>query len=142
MRYRLPLNPDTRPWLRTTLRIAGVYNMLWGALVVLLPGLFFQVMGMEQPLYPMIWQSVGMIVGVYGLGYWIAASDYLRHWPIVLVGFLGKVFGPIGGAWHIYQGNLPAHFFWVHVTNDLIWLWPFALMLMEAKKSGERNERG
>ena len=40
----------------------------------------------EFPRYPQIWQCVGMIVGVYGVGYLVAASDPLRHWPIVLVG--------------------------------------------------------
>ncbi len=138
MRY-LVSNLDTRPWLRTTLRLAGIYNILWGAIVVLFPSLFFEVMGLEQPRYPMIWQSVGMIVGVYGLGYWIAASDYVRHWPIILVGFLGKVFGPIGGIWNIYQDILPPRFFWIHVTNDLIWIWPFALMLLEARRATLRN---
>ena len=39
---------------------------------------------------------MGMIVGVYGIGYLIAARDPRTHWPIVLVGLLGKVFGPIG----------------------------------------------
>ena len=37
-----------------------------------------------------------MIVGVYGVGYATAALDPSRHWPVVLVGLLGKIFGPIG----------------------------------------------
>ena len=37
-----------------------------------------------------------MIFGVYGVGYAVAATAPLRHWPIVLVGLLGKLFGPVG----------------------------------------------
>ena len=74
-------------WRYYVLLAAAGYNILWGAWVVLLPNHVFQLVGMDMPLYPMIWQSVGMIVGVYGLGYGIAAFDPDRHWPIVLVGF-------------------------------------------------------
>lgn len=84
---------------------------------------------MVQPNYPGIWQSVGMIVGVYGLGYYIAAFDPVRHYPIVLVGFLGKLFGPVGLVLYAWKGELPWAFGWVNVTNDLIWLVPFAIIL-------------
>ena len=57
-----------------------------------------RVVGMEPPNYPELWQCIGMIVGVYGIGYLAAAADPLGHWPITLVGFLGKMFGPIGFA--------------------------------------------
>ena len=83
-------------WIQIVLRFAAVYNLAWGALVVLFPLTPFRWAGMEEPNYPQLFQCIGMIVGVYGIGYWIAADDPLRHWPIVLVGLLGKVFGPIG----------------------------------------------
>ena len=86
----------TPRWMSHWLVAAGIYNLLWGGLTVLLPSWLFTLTGMEQPRYPFIWQCVGMIVGVYGIGYLAAASDPVRHWPIVLVGFLGKIFGPLG----------------------------------------------
>ena len=58
----------------------------------------FRAVGIEPPNYPELWQCIGMIVGVYGIGYLAASTDPVRHWPIVLVGFLGKIFGPIGYA--------------------------------------------
>jgi hypothetical protein len=73
-----------------------------------------------------------MIVGVYGLGYLVAAGDPVRHWPIVLVGLLGKVFGPIGFAWAVWQGRLPLAFGATIVFNDLIWWAPFAALLWHA----------
>lgn len=122
-----------KDWRYFTLLAAATYNIIWGAWVVLFPTHVFAWTSMEQPLYPMIWQSVGMIVGVYGLGYAIAAFDPDRHWPIVLVGFLGKIFGPIGFVYHYSLGNFPISFWWITLFNDLIWIIPFALILWSAK---------
>ena len=90
---------------------------------------------MEPPHYPEFWQCIGMIVGVYGIGYLIAASDPIRHWPIVFVGFLGKVLGPIGFAEALWSERLPLAFGLNIVTNDLIWWLPFSLILLTAWKA-------
>ena len=121
-------------WSFYVLRAAAIYNFVFGALVIFFPLAFFEVAGLPAPNYPEIWQCVGMIVGVYGVGYWIAAGDSLRHWPIVLVGFLGKVFGPIGFLQAAIAGRFPWIFGWINVTNDLIWLVPFALVLLRARR--------
>lgn len=73
-----------------------------------------------------------MIVGVYGIGYWLAASDPFRHWPIVLVGLLGKIFGPIGFLYSWINGSLPLSAGIVNIFNDLIWLIPFMIILWRA----------
>ena len=115
--------------MRLTLKLAGIYNVLWGSIAVLFPIQSFEVLGMPPPMYPQLWQCIGMIVGVYGLGYWIAATNPLVHWPIVLVGFLGKVFGPLGFAIALIKEELPL-VFGVHIiTNDLVWWVPFFLIL-------------
>jgi hypothetical protein len=119
-------------WMKIVLLLAGVYNLAWGAFVVFFPLLPFRWAGMEAPRYVEIWQCVGMIVGVYGVGYVVASAHPLRHWPIVLVGLLGKVFGPIGMANAILSGKLPVIAGWVCVFNDLIWWLPFALILWRA----------
>ena len=118
--------------MRHVLLAAGIYNVLWGAFAVLFPGAIFHWLEMPQPNYPQFWQCIGMIVGVYGIGYLIAASDPARHWPIVLVGFLGKVFGPLGMVQALWTGALPWGFALNCVTNDLIWWVPFALILKHA----------
>lgn len=119
-------------WMTVVLLGAGVYNLAWGAFVVLFPLVPFRWAGMEIPRYPELWQCIGMIVGVYGAGYLAAARDPARHWPIVLVGFLGKIFGPIGFAMSIAKGTLPMRFGWTILTNDLIWWVPFAAILVYA----------
>ncbi len=124
---------DNSPkWMFYILWIAGIYNILWGTSVILFPNLFFNLVGMELPNYPMIWQCVGMIVGVYGVGYIASAYSPFIHWPIVLVGFLGKIFGPIGFAYYLFQGAFPLSFGLTIIFNDLIWWIPFGMILWRA----------
>lgn len=131
---------NAKPWMRWVLCMAGVYNIAWGGVAILFPLWVFRVTGMELPHYPEFWQCIGMIVGVYGIGYLIAASDPIRHWPIVLVGFLGKVLGPIGFAEALWSERLPLAFGFNIVTNDLIWWVPFFLILSSAWKSRGRSK--
>jgi hypothetical protein len=124
---------DQKVWLKNVLWLAAAYNLLWGAWVVLFPFSIFDLLEIERPNYPQIWQCVGMIVGVYGIGYAIAATDYLRHWPIVLVGFLGKIFGPIGFLQAAFiDQTFPESFLIVIIFNDLIWWIHFALILCQS----------
>ena len=120
-----------------TLWAAGLYNLIWGTFVVLFPQTPFRWAGLPPINYPEVWQCVGMVVGVYGIGYLIAAHDPYRHWPIVLVGLLGKLFGPIGMLWSITHHRLPMVAAWTCLTNDLIWWAPFGWILWRAY----RNER-
>lgn len=127
---------EHKPWMRTVMRAAAIYNILWGAWVVLFPLAFFRLTGMAEPTHPMIWQGMGMVIGVYGLGYWWAAANPVKHWPIVAVGFLGKIFGPIGFVFNYAQGIVPASFAYTLITNDFIWWVPFFLILNEVRKRG------
>jgi hypothetical protein len=124
----------SKPWMKTVMRLAAVYNLLWGAWVVLFPLAFFRLTGMADPIHPMIWQGMGMVIGVYGLGYWWSAANPVKHWPIVAVGFIGKIFGPIGFVFNYLNGQVPASFAYTLITNDLIWWVPFFLILNEARR--------
>lgn len=122
----------TNRFLGQVLKAAAIYNIVWGAWVIVFPFALFDFAGLPRPNYPEIWQCVGMIVGVYGLGYWIASYDPNRHWPIVLVGFLGKIFGPIGFIYAIIKEVYNFKFGLTIITNDLIWWVPFFVMLKRA----------
>jgi hypothetical protein len=126
--------PWTNRQSRQTLVAAALYNLIWGALVVCFPDSTLGWLGLPSEASREIWQCLGMVVGVYGVGYAIAASDPDRHWPIVLVGLLGKVLGPIGFVLAALDGRLPWRFGWLNVTNDLIWWIPFGLILWHAAR--------
>lgn len=101
---------------------AALYNALWGAFVVLWPQGYFKILTLPIPSYLPIWQGVGMIVGVYALGYWLVARDPARYGPFMWIGLLGKVLGPIGCVFAAIKGDLPWSFLWINLTNDIIWL--------------------
>ena len=123
---------NTPGWMGSVLRAAALYNAVWGASIILFPNALFDLTGMERPLYPQIWQCVGMVVGVYGVAYGMASLNPSRHWPVVLAGLLGKVFGPIGFAVELAQGVFPAVWGLTIVANDLIWWVPFFLIIRHA----------
>jgi small multidrug resistance pump len=122
--------------LKRWLLAAALYNAVFGLYTLVWPRHYFQWAGLgsEAPYPEALWPCIGMIVAVYGLGYAIAALDPLRHWPIVLVGFLGKVLGPLGFVDAVLRGLLPAKFGWILLANDLVW-WPsFAAILVLAAR--------
>lgn len=127
-------NEVTGAWMRVTLYAAGLYNLVWGAWIITAPHMLFRWSEMAPPTYPQIWQCVGMIVGVYGIGYIVAASNPIRHWPIVLVGLLGKILGPVGFLSAVLSGDLPWRFGFVIITNDLIWWIPFGGIMYAAAR--------
>jgi small multidrug resistance pump len=132
-------------WMAVVLALAGVYNLMWGTMVVLLPGGTFSVGGLERPgvplNYPEVWQCLGMVVGVYGVGYLAAARDPYRHWPVVLVGLLGKLFGPVGALDAVFRkGTMSAAMLWTHLTNDLVRLPFFAVILDNARRAASHAD--
>lgn len=137
MKNRVDELPQFPSWMSMVLRAAAAYNIIWGAWVVIVPQHFFQLVGMEPINHPMVWQGMGMVIGVYGLGYWWAAHNPLVHWPIVLVGFLGKIFGPLGFFFNYLTEQVPFGFFYTLITNDFIWWIPFWMILKKSWKSGQ-----
>lgn len=120
--------------MKICLQIAAIYNIIWGGWVVLFPNHFFDLVGMETLNHPMVWQGMGMVIGVYGLGYYWASFNVYRHWPIIAVGFLGKIFGPLGFVINYAQGIVPFSFIYTLFTNDFIWWIPFGIILWNVHK--------
>jgi small multidrug resistance pump len=122
---------------RRLFQAAAVYNLAFFAWSALAPGQFFALAGAHcAPPAEYLWQCVGMVVGVYGLLYWHASRHLDRARPIIAVGLLGKVLGPIGWVWTFAPGRIAAPTFVVVALNDILW-WPgFASFLLR-----ERSQR-
>ena len=132
----------TPRWMRHWLIAAGLYNLVWGITVILLPDLPFKLFGMQPLSDPgrAIWQCLGMVIGGYGIGYLAASGNPVRHWPIVLVGFIGKICGPIGFVWTAARGGIDWSFGWTILTNDLLWWVPFGGILLAAWRTRPSRE--
>ncbi len=126
-------------WMRWALTAAGVYNIAWGLSALLSPNTAFDMMGLARPIWPQVWQCLGMVIGVYGVGYLVASTNPLRHWPLVFVGLLGKVFGPIGFVVYAIKGEFPWTFGWLILFNDVIWWLPFGVILWKAGREARQE---
>lgn len=123
-----PQQYTDQQWMKNTLKFAGWYNLIWGSWVILFPNAFFNLLELPRPTYPGIWQCLGMVIGVYGIAYLIAAKQPITLWAITFVGLLGKIFGPIGFTISAISDELPWRFGSMILFNDLIWWVPFAII--------------
>lgn len=126
-----PVVPRTRLH-RVTFLLAGVYNVAWGLLSVLDPGWLFRLAGMTPMTHPAVFQTLGMVVGLYGVLYLDVARDPAGGWLVAAVGLAGKLLGPAGFAWLVATGEWPLAAGVLVLTNDLLWWGPFALYLHDA----------
>ena len=127
-------------WVAPVLSFAAIYNIVWGLFIVLFPLTPFRLAGMEPPNYPAIVQCLGMVIGIYGVGYAMAARDPVTLWPLVLLGLLGKVLGPVGFLYAASIGEFPWRAGLMIVTNDLIWWAPFIGILFQAMRVRDARE--
>ena len=128
-----------RAWHRATFVAAGAYNLAWGAWSAADPQGFFRLVGMEPLNHPEIYQALAMVVGLYGVAYLEVARRPERGWAIAAVGWLGKVLGPVGMAVALARGRWPLAAGVLCLGNDLIWLGPFTLYLVDAWPAYRRD---
>ena len=116
-----------RPWFYAV----ALYNMLWGSTTILFPQPFLQLIHVSAFDVLPLWQCIGMFVLVYVPAYWWARRYPSRNRHLILIGFLGKVLGPIGFVWAYLHGQLPLAFGLTNLTNDVIW-WPAFVLYLNA----------
>ena len=117
------------------LLLAATFDVLAGVFLVVAPMAPLSWAGAEPALYPEVWQCLGAILGVYGLGHAFAARQPFHLWPLVLVGLLGKVVVPAGFAWAASRGGLPWQLGLPVLALGPIWWVPFGLILRGALRA-------
>ena len=129
------LGAGEEPWMTRVLVAAGVYDILWSIHVLLWPNWLFHWAGVPPPNYPGFWQFLALLIGVGGLGYLAAASHPFRHWPIVFVGFLGKILGIAAFLKAVTDQRINWRFGATVLTNDVLWVLPFTVILWQTYRS-------
>ncbi|PYV09200.1 MAG: hypothetical protein DMG07_23800 [Acidobacteria bacterium] len=132
------IDPFRARMYRLILGFAAAYNIGFGLWTALWPRSFFDVFEMAPPRYPSIWACLGMVVGLYGAVYALAAARLHVAKPLVAIGLAGKVLGPAGWLLAVRSGEWPVRTFTLITFNDLIWWVPFTLLLLEGTRAGER----
>ena len=123
---------------RLAFAMAALYNIAFGLWAVCWPLSFFRLFRMPVPTYPAIWACLGMVIGLYGLGYAYAAVRLDRAAPFIAIGLAGKIIGPIGWTMSVLSGDWPPRTFTLVALNDLAWWIPFSVFLLEGTRVGFR----
>lgn len=119
----------TPKWMPRLLVAAGLYHLLFAIWVNFWPNIYFDWIGCARPNHPMLWRGLGFLSGAFGLGFLIAARSPVRHWPLVLIGFIKFNFVIITLAVGLAEGPLPHEILALVAIDDLIWWFPFAAIL-------------
>ena len=120
---------DTPSWMRVVLRVAGSYHILFAVWAICWPHLWFDWIGVEHPNHPLMWQGVGLVMGVLGVGMLVTAKNPIKHWLFVLLGFTKFTLGILGFGAALVKREIPLDSLWMMLVDDLIWWVPFAMIL-------------
>jgi hypothetical protein len=77
----------------------------------------------------LLWQGVGIVIGLLGIALIVAARNPIHHWMVILVGFVKFTVGIAGFGFELLQQAIPLRAFWWMAVDDLIWWLPFAGIL-------------
>jgi hypothetical protein len=120
---------------------AAAYNAAFGLWAGFVPQSFFTHFDLNAPNYPAIWSCLGMVVGVYAVGYAYAARHLDRAAPFITIGLLGKLLGPAGWVVTVASGEWPVRTLTLIMFNDVIWWLPFSLFLIDGTRAGAAVRR-
>ena len=120
--------------MRYLLRFAGTYNVLLGLNMVLLPSRSFAPLGLPEPELLLFVQLVGLMVGVFGIGYLMVASHPLEHRGVLLLGLIGKALVAVLGLSYVVLGKVPPIYLLVVLFSDVIYLAPFVIILRHLQR--------
>ena len=125
-----------KPWMSFVLKFAGVYNVVAGLMMIIAYHEGYRALEIAKPQLVLPIQLVGMMVALFGVGYWIVALRPVENRNILLMGFLSKLLGPMLAIMHVAEGNLPWTILPVLFFADLIYLVPFWVIYQRLRKLG------
>ncbi|HQV78669.1 MAG TPA: SelL-related redox protein [Chitinophagales bacterium] len=119
-------------WFKSALFIAGIYHILWGISVLFFPCFWFDLCSLSHPNYIHLWQLIGGYEIIFGIGFLMIAPNPLRHWRLLLLSFIAKLAIVVGFTYFYHLGEEPFIVFNMILTNHLLWLIPFGIILYNA----------
>lgn len=116
------------------LRFVAIYNLSAGLMMVFGHSATYALLGIGQPESNFPIQLVGVLVGLFGVGYYWVARDPLANRNVLLLGLLSKTLGSIVGLCHVATGGLPPRFLILLFFSDVMYLPPFWLIYQHLEK--------
>lgn len=130
------------PWMRYLLRFVAVYNLLAGFAFLVFYHEAYKLMGVKKPELNMPFQLVGILVGLFGVGYWMVANRPVENRNILVLGFWSKALGSLLGIYTVAQGKLPPAFLAVLFFADIAYLPPFAVIIRRLSRIARGESQG
>jgi small multidrug resistance pump len=112
------------PWMKALLRFAAVFNISAGLHMIVMYHETYKMIGMNKPDVHFPIQLVGLLVALFGVGYYFVARHPVRNRQMLLLGFWSKFLGSCLGTVYVLLGKLPLRFVAVFFFADVIYL-PF-----------------
>ncbi|MFN8284736.1 MAG: SelL-related redox protein [Chitinophagales bacterium] len=120
--------------LKAILYIAGLYHLVWAIVAIASPKMFFIIANLQLPTYIETWQLIGLYTGILGIGYWMAASNPIRNWRIVAMGFSIKLIVVLCFVNSVFHHTENSIVYKMILLNHVVWLPLFAVILYNAYK--------
>lgn len=114
--------------------LAAVYNVVWGTVTVSFPNLLLVQAGLEPLNHPFVMSAVGMLVAVYGYGFWVVSKDLKSYPQLIVIATIGKTLGTLGTLLYVARGMLNPALVQMIFFNDFVWLPFFYWYLVWVKK--------
>lgn len=115
--------------MKRLLWFAGGYNLLAGVGMFCLYHEGFKLLGVEKPSFNLPVQLVGVLVALFGVGYWLVAANPVENRNVLALGFWSKALGSLLGCYYTAVGKLPPWFLAVLFVSDIVYLAPFYVIL-------------
>jgi len=115
--------------MRYLLRFAGTFNLLAGASMITLYHEGYRLLGVPKPELVLPVQVMGILVGLFGVGYHLVASNPVENRNILLLGFWSKALSAAAALGYVAAGKLGLGFALTVFLSDVVYLPPFYLIL-------------
>lgn len=116
-------------WAVMMLKLAGIASAFWGLTFTLFPDILFRWAEMPEPQYLFPWKITGVVAIIFGIAYFIAAFNPRRHMVVIWMGFILKLLEQAFMLHYWADGIFPMKLMLYFTAKDLIWLFPFAIVI-------------
>lgn len=111
--------------MRVVLLLATAHNLLAGAGMIVFYHEAYKMLGLTKPDLNMPLQLVGILVALFGVGYWFVFRNPVENRNLLLLGLWSKALGSTLGIYYVVAGKLPLAFLPILFFADIIYLLPF-----------------
>ncbi len=119
-----------QPWMRYLLRFAGTFNLLAGAAMIFLCHEGYRMLGIPKPALFLPVQVMGILVGLFGVGYHLVAANPVENRNLLMLGFWSKALSSLAALYYVFVGKLPWSFVPMLFFSDIIYLPFFYIIFM------------